>query len=226
MFTQIKQIENMQPIIDQCKDLAWDNNRSYLNSTDGNLLSGEYQIKDELKGTPLGDLLESLGDIGEARLLKLESGETYTAHTDPDDRLHLVIETNPYCYIINLDDQQMYHFPVDGKLILMDTGVTHVAVNFGGRPRIHLNIRLKLPKYHSPGFLIKVLGGDYDWKQELYIKMMGFLNRSIKQGTVQGIEKVNERELLINCDQSVLDFIKDEAKSKGFDIEITSVVHD
>ncbi len=226
MFTQIKQIENMQPIIDQCKDLAWDNNRSYLNSTDGNLLSGKYQIKEELKDTPLGNLLESLGDIGEARLLKLESGETYTAHTDPDDRLHLVIETNPYCYIINLDNQQMHHFPVDGKLILMDTSVTHVAVNFGGRPRIHLNIRIKLPKFQLPGYRIKVLGGDYDWKQELYIKMMGFLNQSIKQGTVQGIEKVNERELLLNCDQSVLDFIKADVESKGFDIEITSVVHD
>ena len=226
MFTSITQIENLQPIVDQCKILAQENDRTYLNVTNGNLLSGEYQIKEELRNTPLGDLLESLGDIGEARLLKLESGETYTAHTDPDDRLHLVIETNPYCYIIDVDTNNMYHFPVDGNLILMDTSVTHVAVNFGGRPRIHLNIRKRLPKFHYPGYRIKVSGGDYDWKQELYIKLMGFLNKAIKQGTVQGIEKINERELLLNCDNSVLDFIKEDVKSKGFDIEITSVIHD
>lgn len=220
MLTLIKEISNIDQIVDQVSKLHMVNKSLILNQTDGNLLSGNYVTLPEFKNTPLGDLLDSLGDIGEARLLKLEAAESYTAHTDPDDRIHLVITTNPHCYLIDLEKEKMYHLPVNGELWNMDTGVEHVAVNFGARPRIHLNIRHRLPKYNLPGYHIKVDGGDYDWKQELYSNLMSFINYNIKSGRITGIEKVNERELKLNCDKELLDKITSNIDAKGFTVSV------
>ena len=212
----------IDPIIEQVQSLRFDK-RLHLNETAGPLFSGPYQVKEEFQNTPLGNVLESLGTIGEARLLKLGSAESYTAHADPDDRLHLAIITNPYCYLQDLSNQKIYHVPVDGHVWRMDTGQIHVATNFGGRDRIHLNIRVPLPAFKYPGVLISMEGGDYDWKQELHISFMSYLNRAIKSGLVTGIEKVSERELLLNAPQEVIDTITAAVISKGFRITVKPV---
>ena len=212
----------IDPIIEQVQSLSFDK-RLHLNKTDGPLFSGPYCTKEEFKNTPLGNVLESLGNIGEARLLKLSSAESYTAHADPDDRLHLAIVTNPYCYLQDLTSQTLYHVPVDGHIWQMDTGQIHVATNFGGRDRIHLNIRVLLPAFKYPGVLISMNGGDYDWKQELHISFMSYLNRAIKSRLVTGIEKVSDRELLLNASQEVIDTITAAAKAKGFSVVVKPV---
>jgi hypothetical protein len=106
----------------------------------------------------------------------------------------------------------------------MDAGVVHIAANFGPRDRIHLNIRIPLPAFNSPGYSLKLSGGDYDWKQESYIEIMTFFNRAIKLGQITGFEKVNDREVLLNCSNlEILEpFIK-KLESKGFVIEITQI---
>jgi hypothetical protein len=212
----------IEPIIEQVQSLSFDK-RLHLNETTGPLFSGPYHIKEEFKNTPLGNVLESLGTIGEARLLKLGSAESYTAHADPDDRLHLAIITNPYCYLQDLSNQKLYHIPADGYVWRMDTGQIHVASNFGGRDRIHLNIRVPLPAFQYPGVLISMEGGDYDWKQELHISFMSYLNRAVKSGIVTGIEKVSERELLLNASQEAVDNITASVRSKGFSVTVKSV---
>jgi len=209
----------IEPIIEQVNQLQFVK-RLALNSTSGNLFSGPYHILPQFLGTPLGDVLSALGPIGEARLLKLESGEGYTAHSDPDDRIHLAIVTHPHAYLQDLDDECMYHIPADGSVWVMDSGKTHVAANFGGRTRIHLNIRVLLPAFISPGYKFTFKGGDFDWKQELHISFMQYLNRAIKNGTVTGIEKVSDRELLLNATSEVVDYIKQSVTAKGFTIEI------
>jgi len=213
----------INPIIEQVQSLSFDK-RLHLNKTDGPLFSGPYYIKEEFKNTPLGNVLESLGNIGEARLLKLSSAESYTAHADPDDRLHLAIITNPYCYLQDLSSQKMHHVPVDGYLWRMDTSRIHVATNFGGRDRIHLNIRVPLPTFTYPGVLISIDGGEYDWKQELHISFMSYLNRAIKSGLVTGIEKINDKELLLNyISEEVIKTIASAVIAKGFKITIREV---
>jgi hypothetical protein len=117
----------------------------------------------------------------------------------------------------------MYHVPIDGHIWRMDTSQIHVATNFGGRDRIHLNIRVPLPAFKYPGVLISMEGGDYDWKQELHISFMSYLNRAIKSGLVTGIEKVSERELLLNACQEVIDTITSAVRSKGFSVTVKSV---
>jgi hypothetical protein len=214
---------SIAPIIEQVQSLSFEK-RLYLNQTTGPLFAGPYYIKEEFKNTPLGNVLESLGPIGQARLLKLSSAESYTAHSDPDDRLHLAIITNPYCYLQDLSNQKMYHIPADGCLWKMDTSKIHVATNFGGRDRIHLNIRVPLPAFKYPGVLISMDGGEYDWKQELHISFMSYLNQAIKSGLVTGIEKVSEKDLLLNCtSKEVIDTITAAVTSKGFKITVRDV---
>lgn len=216
MFTELKKIDNLIEIQQQVSELVWNQKRIALNESSGGLFSGPYTVKKEYVGTPLGDLLESLGIIGEARLLKLESSESYTAHTDPDDRIHLAIETNPYAYIMDLDENKLHHLPADGTVWLMDTSKKHLAGNFGGFPRIHLNIRAKLPAYQSGGFHIEIGGGGIDWKQDLYIETMSYINHAVKNKSITGIEKINERELLLNCELDILDELIKLIEIKGF----------
>jgi hypothetical protein len=213
---------DITPIIEQVESLNFDK-RLALNYTDNKLLNGPFKIKTEFEGTPLGNVLTLLGDIGEARLLKLDCAESYTAHSDPDDRLHLVITTNPNSYLIDLDTHTMYHLPVDGQVWEMDTGVMHVAANFGARPRIHLNIRKILPSFKRPGYKLSINGGDYDWKQESYIILMSFFNKAIKQNIITGFEKVNEREVLINCDINDINPYLLQLQEKGFEVTVITI---
>ena len=212
---------HIQPIVDQVSTMGDFGKSLVLNETQGKLLSGPYKTKQEFENTPLGEVLNSIENPGEARLLRLSPSETYSAHSDPDDRFHLPIITNPFCYLIDVSDEIMYHLPADGRMWEMSTEPMHVAANFGPRDRIHLVIRVPLPPFKPPGYRIKLNGGDFDWKQESYIVIMSFFNRAIKDKLLIGFEKVNDREVLINCDDlKILDPFLEKIKQKGFDIEI------
>jgi hypothetical protein len=52
---------------------------------------------------------------------------------------------------------------------------------------------------------------------------MQYLNRAIKNKTVTGIEKVSDRELLLNATPEVIDYIKQSVTAKGFTVEIDPV---
>jgi hypothetical protein len=219
---------NMGPIIDQVKKLGYDDKRIRLNFSKEGLLSGPYDTLPEFKNTPLGNVLDSLGPIGEARLLTLDSGETYTAHTYPDDRFQLSIISNPYCFMANLEDGTLHNIEVDGYIHEMDTGIIHSALNLGGTIRTHLNVRKLLPKIQKPYYNLKFeTNGDADWKQQLYLESMGFVNRMIKEGKITGFEKVNELEVLISVtdDHKALDHIISTAESKGFQTKISLVIN-
>lgn len=212
---------DINPIIEQVKLLNLKEHSLALNETTGNLLNGPYTIKQEFVDTPLGNVLEALGQIGEARLLRLDSGETYTAHTDPDDRLHLSIISNPYCYLVNLEDNTLHNLPVDGYIWDMDTSLMHSAINLGGRERIHLNVRAVLPKVSGLTSRLTFTGGEFDWKQELYKDVMGHVNRCIKDKSITGFEKINDREVLISYkDRTAVDYIVNVATQKGFTVEV------
>jgi len=213
---------DIDPIIEQVLSLDFEKSLT-LNYTTGKLLNGPYTTKPEYVGTPIGNALSVIGNVGEARLLKLNSAESYTAHADPDDRIHLAITTNPNSYLIDLDDNKLYHLPVDGEVWHMDTSKMHVAANFGARARIHLNIRVALPKFTSPGYLLKIEGGDYDWKQESYTTLMSFFNKTIKSKYITGFEKVSEKEVLLNCNPPILDSKIKELQDKGFIVSLRPV---
>src|SRR5210317_1006055 len=195
MFNSLFKIQYLDEIQYQASLLTWDTKRIILNRSDSGLFTGKYTTLPQFQNTALGTLLEELGEIGEARLLLLDSGDSYTAHTDPDDRYHLVIETNPYSYIMDIEQEKLIHLPADGTVWHMDTSKKHLAGNFGGTPRIHLNVRAKLPNYIGNGIHLKIEGGDVDWKQVLYMDTMSYINKAVKDKKITGIERINEREL-------------------------------
>lgn len=223
MLKLTDKIFSITPIIEQTASLHFEK-RLAVNKQTGTFFGDPWEVLPEFKDTPIGNVLESIGPVGEARLMRLTSAETYTAHGDPDDRYHIAIVTNPYSYIIDLDDGKLFHLPVDGKLWLMDTSKTHVAANFGGRDRIHLNVRLLLPKFDPTKKFVrlKIEGGDFDWKQESYIEVMPRLNNLIKSKYVTGFDRINDRELLLNVvDPLIIEPIIDRLQIKGFTVNLS-----
>jgi hypothetical protein len=199
MLRQLPQKFSIQPIIDQVNSLI-PFKRLELNLCKGEFFNDPWELNPVYKDTPIGEVLDSLGPIGQARLLALESGESYTAHCDPDDRIHLAIQTNPYSFLVDLEANKLHHLPVDGQLWHMDTSRVHVASNWGPRTRIHLNVRVLLPKYDAtkPGLRIKVIDGDYDWKQLAYTPIMQIINHRVKKGYITGFKGISDKEILIN----------------------------
>lgn len=220
MFKSLFKIQYLDEIQYQTSLLTWDTKRIILNKSDSGLFTGKYTTLPQFQNTALGTMLEELGEIGEARLLLLDSGDSYTAHTDPDDRYHLVIETNPYSYIMDIEQEKLIHLPADGTVWHMDTSKKHLAGNFGGTPRIHLNVRAKLPNYLGNGIHLKIEGGDVDWKQVLYMDTMSYINKAVKDKKITGIERINERELLLNTSYEVIADIKDIVEKNNFKIKI------
>lgn len=215
----------IQPIIDQVNALE-PFKRLELNNPTGEFFSDPWATKEEFVNTPIGEVLSKLGNIGQARLLALESGESYTAHCDPDDRIHLAIVTNPYSYLVDISFNNLHHLNADGHVWHMDTGRIHVAANWGPRTRIHLNVRVLLPKYSSErkGLRIKVLEGDYDWKQLAYMPMMGAVNKYVKNGYITGFKGISEKEILININYpDVLNTAFTLIRNAGVTLEVTDV---
>lgn len=220
MLTLLDKKFPIQPIIDQVLSLEF-NKRVSLNETQGTVFNGPYKTKPEFVGTPLGDLLASIENPGEARLMRLTPEECYMAHSDPDDRIQMAVTTNPFCYLIDLETEKMYHLPADGSVWLMDTGPKHTAVNFGSRDRIHLNVRLLLPELKQNPVHLKMLGGDYDFKHVINTNMSPFMNRAIKSGDVTGFQWINDREIMINVkDDSVIERIKNIITDCGLTYDI------
>jgi len=225
MLKKLDQAFPIDPIIEQVNALPYFERYIQLNETDeGRLFNGPYRTKPEFVGTPLGNVLEALGNVGEARLLKLKPEASYMAHSDPDDRLHMSIITNEYCRIIDLEANQMYHLPVDGSVWLMDTGPIHVASNFGAHERIHLNIRVLLPDVKEGWVRFTVEGGDYDWRHIIQISITRWMNRALKEGKMTGIRKLSDREMLVNPrDQEAIDELVRVGEQAGFTIKTSTV---
>lgn len=222
MLTKTELYFDIAPIIEQVKSMDYFEKSIVLNETKGNLLSGYYTVKHEYINTPLGNVLVALGDIGEARLLKLNPEDVYTAHTDPDDRYHLSITTTPYSYVADLNKCTLHHLPIDGHIWYMDTSIMHSAINLGGGDeRIHLNVRVRLPAITKPCYSIKFTdNGSYDWKQMLYNTMMSYINIAIKNKEITGLERVSEKEMLVNCNSDILKVLTDKVQHGGFKLVI------
>ena len=223
MITALPQKFDIELIKNQVNNLRIEK-RLGLNKPTGKFFNHPWETLPEFKNTPLGNVLDSLGNIGQARLLCLESAESYTAHADPDDRLHLAIVTNPYAFLVDITDNKLYHLPNDGQLWYMDTGKVHVAANWGPRTRIHLNVRVLLPEFDTsrPGLKIKVVDGDYDWKQNAYTPIMTLVNREIKLKNITGFESVNEKELFVNTTKpEIFNDAFNSISQSGVKLEVT-----
>ena len=128
------------------QDVAFNDEKIYLNAPTGDFFYDPWKIKDEYKNTYWDDVLQTLDfEIGEARIIKLSVGECYLQHADIDDRYHLNI-TGDNSILINLENYEIFKIFKDGIWYEMDAGIIHSAVNFGQEDRYQLVVRKLLKK--------------------------------------------------------------------------------
>jgi hypothetical protein len=87
---------------------------------------------------------------GRVRFMLLKPKTGLTVHSDRESRYHLVLKTNPFCYVahtsrsVDLKRSQLpsaancYHLPADGSWYCVDTREQHWVYNGGHTDRIHL----------------------------------------------------------------------------------------
>ena len=115
--------------------------RLSINQPTGRFFYDHWEIKSEFQNTVWETILNSLpSPLGEARIIELKHGTCYMSHSDIDERYHLNLE-GQCSFLIDLDSQQMYPTIADGNWYLMNTGIRHVAANFGSINRFQLVVR-------------------------------------------------------------------------------------
>jgi hypothetical protein len=116
--------------------------RITINKPTGDFFYSPWEIKEEFKGTVWEEIYNSLtvSDKGEARIIRLNSGESYISHADMDDRYHLNL-SGINCFLIDLDNKIFHELNADGIWYDMDAGRIHTAANFGNRIRFQVVVR-------------------------------------------------------------------------------------
>lgn len=115
--------------------------KTAINQPTGDFFYDSWTIKEEFRNTVFEQLLRCLPEnIGEARVIVLESERCYTKHADIDDRYHLNLHGDQG-FLIDLESNTMYYSVQDGCWYLMDAGILHTAASFGEHKRIQLVVR-------------------------------------------------------------------------------------
>jgi hypothetical protein len=154
-----------------------------LNKPTNRFFYDPWEIKEEYRNTIWEDVLNTLPkQIGEARLLTLESGKCYFGHADIDDRYHLTL-TGKKSFLVDLEKDQMHSLENDGKWYDMNAGLIHSAVNFGDVPRIQLVVRKllnDLSNYPSTKILITLNTNIHDSRYYFDQEISPMLNQGNK----------------------------------------------
>ncbi len=160
-----------------------------INEPTGDFFYDPWKIKPEFVGTPFAEALKLLpANIGEARIITLESGRCYFSHSDIDDRYHLNL-TGDCAALVNLETEQSWFLKPDGIWYDMDAGPRHSAVNFGQYERKQLVVR-KLLTRNTLNFpinaYIKAKGQNARFVFDNQISP--WLNRASKKGIITDFE--------------------------------------
>jgi hypothetical protein len=160
-----------------------------INEPTGDFFYDPWRIKPEFIGTPFEAALKLLpNNVGEARIITLESGRCYFSHSDIDDRYHLNL-SGDCAALINLETGQSYFLTPDGIWYDMDAGLLHSAVNFGQFERKQLIVRKLLNRNQLTvpvDFYIRAKGSNARFVFDN--KISPWLNRANKLGIISDFE--------------------------------------
>lgn len=170
------------------KSLTFDNLDSMktpLNQPTGDFFYDQWILKPEYKNTAWEQLLRVLPtDVGEARIIVLESGTNYFQHADIDDRYHLNLFGKD-SYLIDLEQQKMYELKQDGIWYIMNAGTLHSAANFGEHKRIQLVVRRLLSHNNIENSCkIQIIGGGSNPRFVFDNTISPWLNKSNQKGII------------------------------------------
>jgi hypothetical protein len=193
-----------------------------LNEPTGNFFYDPWLIKDKYVGTVWEKLLASLPHPhGEARVIIMEPGSSYMAHSDIDNRWHLNIQGD-YSYLIDLTTLQMYELKKDGYWYYMDAGKIHTASNYGSVPRVQLVVRELLTSTDSSELsqvTIKPAMPQYDYRYKFDNQISPWLNQVNKENKIKDFEYKDET-VKFKIPVTELSGLK---LSKDFRIEVASI---
>jgi hypothetical protein len=152
-----------------------------LNEPTGDFYYDPWKIKDLYKDTLWEKVLDSMPmSIGQARIIKMEPGDSYMAHADIDNRWHLNL-TGEQAYLIDLDDEVMYKCERDNFWSYMDASRIHAATNYGSIPRLQLVVREPLRRSRQPVDLVSIsmeaAYEQHDFRYKFDKQFSPFLNR-------------------------------------------------
>jgi hypothetical protein len=186
--------------------------RLTINSPTGRFFYDPWKLKDEFKNTVWERVYNSLPlTVGEARIIKLESGKNYISHADIDDRYHLNL-TGVNCYLIDLDKGELHQTIKDGIWYEMNASVRHSAINFGNRYRYQLVMRKLLNSNvlkKSKNIKIRSLIVDLDEARYCFDDQISpWLNRANKRGIINNFSYVNN-EVSFSINENYITELKD-----------------
>jgi hypothetical protein len=143
--------------------------KTVLNEPTGDFFYDTWKIKDIYKDTVWQQVLDTLPmTIGQARIIKLEPGDSYQAHADIDNRWHLNL-TGEQAYLIDLDNQKMFECKCNNHWYYMDASHIHAATNYGSIPRLQLVVREPLRRSRQPINLVSIdIGPAYEQSRFRY----------------------------------------------------------
>lgn len=170
-----------------------------------------WRLRKEFLGTIWETLYRSLPtEIGEARIIKLDTMQSYTCHGDIDDRYHLNILGSTKSYLVDLENDTMYKTITDGIWYDMDAGRLHSAVNFNDQARYQLVVRqlLKDNLLQNP-VTIKIIPNceRYDHRFVFDQYVSPWLNRANKRGIVNNFSST-DNDCQFNLEQMYLSELK------------------
>lgn len=94
----------------------------------------------EFIGTVFYEMFCDLGQVGRFRIMEMKGPKCYTVHTDMNPRFHYVISTDPECFFVFPDNNEIVKIPCDETIYRVDTTKKHTFVNGSRNTRIHLVI--------------------------------------------------------------------------------------
>jgi hypothetical protein len=197
-----------------------DSNKIAINEPTGDFFYDPWRIKKEFIGSPFEEALSSLpDDIGEARIITLESGRCYFSHSDIDDRYHLNL-TGDCAALIDLSNNKNYFLDLDGMWYLMNAGCLHSAANYGQYPRKQLVVRQRLSQCKLANPLsVKITLAGNNARFVFDNSISPWLNKANKNKTMSNF-KVDSSSVYFKIEKTIIqDLEKIIPKEFKYDIE-------
>ena len=220
MLTVIRTKINYKEIYNLVKNLH--TGKNVLTKPRGDFFYDPHILDEQYKGTEIEKVLDLIPMHGEARVIVMEPGQSYSAHADVDDRWHLTLDADE-SYLVDLKNEKMYKSIADGTLYLMDSGRLHTASNYGYKPRYQLVIRKRLKGRHlnNPVFFnLTLIDPPYNARNLFDKSFSILLNRLEKEEQITNFKKISDKEIEFVIENEQITKIKELQRSCGFRFEI------
>ena len=220
MLTVIRTKINYKEIYNLVKNLP--TGKNVLTKPRGDFFYDPHILDEQYKGTEIEKVLDLIPMHGEARVIVMEPGQSYSAHADVDDRWHLTLDADE-SYLVDLKNEKMYKSIADGTLYLMDSGSLHPASNYGYKPRYQLVIRKRLKGRHlnNPVFFnLTLIDPPYNARYLFDKSFSILLNRLEKEEQITNFKKISDKEIEFVIENEQITKIKELQRSCGFRFEI------